>query len=80
VPNWLRRARLDRFSRTAGGNESRCPVARDASDRGYRVIVLADCCESVTDEMHQFAITQILPAIGEVVTGRDFRHTLNPQP
>ena len=26
-------------------------TARDASDRGYRVIVLADCCESVTDEM-----------------------------
>jgi nicotinamidase-related amidase len=55
-------------------------TARDASDRGYRVIVLADCCESVTDEMHQFAITQILPAIGEVVTAADFRHTLDAQP
>ena len=48
-------------------------TARDASDRGYRVIVLADCCESVTDEMHQFAITQILPAIGEVVSAADFK-------
>jgi len=47
-------------------------TARDASDRGYRVIVLADCCESVTDEMHQFSITQILPAMAEVVDGADF--------
>ena len=47
-------------------------TARDASDRGYRVIVLADCCESVTDEMHQFSITQILPFIGEVVTAADY--------
>jgi nicotinamidase-related amidase len=47
-------------------------TARDASDRGYRVIVLADCCESVTEEMHQFSITQILPAMAEVVDGADF--------
>jgi hypothetical protein len=47
-------------------------TARDASDRGYRVIVLADCCESVTDEMHQFAI----PAIGEVVNAADFRESI----
>jgi nicotinamidase-related amidase len=51
-------------------------TARDASDRDYRVIVLADCCESVTDEMHQFAITQILPAIGEVVTAADFQESV----
>lgn len=48
-------------------------TARDASDRGYRVMVLADCCESVTDEMHLFSVTQILPAIGEVVTAADFQ-------
>ena len=47
-------------------------TARDASDRGYRVIVLADCCESVTDEMHQFSITQILPGMAEVVAAADF--------
>jgi nicotinamidase-related amidase len=47
-------------------------TARDASDRGYRVIVLADCCESVTEEMHQFSITQILPAMAEVVDAADF--------
>jgi nicotinamidase-related amidase len=51
-------------------------TARDASDRGYRVIVLADCCESVTDEMHSFSITQILPFIGEVVTAAQFKESV----
>jgi nicotinamidase-related amidase len=47
-------------------------TARDASDRGYRVVVLGDCCESITDEMHTFALTQILPILGEVVGAEDF--------
>lgn len=50
-------------------------TARDASDRGYRVIVLTDCCESVTDEMHEFSVTQILPFIGEVAKAADFIET-----
>lgn len=58
-------------------------TARDASDRGYRVIVLADCCESVSDELHTFAVTQIMPAIGEVVTAADFKEAVGatrPEP
>jgi biuret amidohydrolase len=47
-------------------------TARDASDRGYRVITLTDCCESVNDEMHEFSVTQILPFIGEVVSAAEF--------
>ncbi len=47
-------------------------TARDASDRGYRVVVLGDCCESITDEMHAFALTEILPVVGEVVGAGDF--------
>lgn len=47
-------------------------TAREGSDRGYRVVVLGDCCESVTDEMQAFALTQILPLVGEVVTAEDF--------
>lgn len=47
-------------------------TARDASDRGYRVVVLGDCCESITDEIHAFALTQILPVIGEVVGAEAF--------
>ena len=51
-------------------------TARDASDRGYRVVVLADCCESITDEMHAFAVTQVLPVIGEVVSTEGFTHAV----
>lgn len=47
-------------------------TARDASDRGYRVVVLADCCESVSDEWHAFSVEQILPLIAEVVTADHF--------
>ena len=50
-------------------------TARDGSDRGYRVIVLTDCCESVNDEMHQFSIAQILPFVGEVAGASDFIET-----
>ena len=55
-------------------------TARDAADRGYRVVVLADCCESVSDEWHSFAITQILPQISEVVTGDEFIRSLSRSP
>lgn len=46
-----------------------------ASDRGYRVVVLTDCCESIDDEMHQFSITRILPIVGEIATAADFTET-----
>jgi nicotinamidase-related amidase len=52
-------------------------TARDASDRGYRSIVLTDCCESVNDEMHQFSITQILPFVGEVASAANFIETVS---
>jgi len=51
-------------------------TARDASDRGYRVLVLEDCCESVSDEWQAFSMTQILPMIAEVVTVADFGEAL----
>ena len=53
-------------------------TARDASDRGYRVVVLADCCESVSDEWHAFAVTQILPVIAQVVNAEDFIRSMPP--
>lgn len=51
-------------------------TARDASDRGYRVLILEDCCESVSDEWQAFSMTQILPMIAEVVTVADFSEAL----
>jgi len=54
-------------------------TARDASDRGYRVVVLGDCCESITDEMHLFAIEQILPVVGRVISSEDFARAVDQQ-
>jgi gluconolactonase len=51
-------------------------TARDASDRGYRVIVLEDCCETVSDEWQAFSMTQIMPLISTVVTAEDFAEAL----
>jgi nicotinamidase-related amidase len=51
-------------------------AARDAVDRGYRVIVLEDCCASQTEDMHQFSVQVVLPLLGEVVTADDLIGTL----
>ncbi|HEV8565135.1 MAG TPA: isochorismatase family cysteine hydrolase [Actinomycetota bacterium] len=52
-------------------------TARDASDRGYRVVILEDCCETVSDEWQAFSMTQILPMIAEVVTTAEFTEALS---
>jgi nicotinamidase-related amidase len=51
-------------------------TARHASDLGYRVVVLEDCTTSISDEWQSFAISQILPLIGEVATTADFAEAL----
>jgi biuret amidohydrolase len=51
-------------------------TARDASDRGYRVIVLEDCCETVSDEWQAFSMTQIMPLIAVVATAEEFAEAL----
>lgn len=51
-------------------------TARQAADRGYRVIVLHDCCASLTEEMHQFAIEAVLPLLGEVATADELIEAL----
>jgi biuret amidohydrolase len=51
-------------------------TARDASDRGYRVIVLEDCCETVSDAWQAFSMTQIMPLIALVVTASEFAESL----
>lgn len=55
-------------------------TARDASDRGYRVIVLEDCCETVSDEWQAFSMTQILPLIASIVTAAEFIEALGGEP
>jgi nicotinamidase-related amidase len=43
-------------------------TSREAVDRGYRVIVLEDCCASQTAEMHQLSVQTLLPLLAEVLT------------
>jgi nicotinamidase-related amidase len=41
---------------------------RDATDRDYRVVVLADACADPDAEVHDFLITRIFPRQADVVT------------
>jgi nicotinamidase-related amidase len=52
-------------------------TAREAVDRGYRVIVLEDCSASQTAEMHQFSVQNLLPLLGEVVTADELIDALS---
>ena len=52
-------------------------TARDAVDRGYRVVVLADCCAAQTDAMHRFAVEVVLPLLGEVTTADELIDALS---
>jgi hypothetical protein len=51
-------------------------AARDGADLGYSVIVLADCCETVNDEMQRFAIDVILALIAQVSDTSEFEAAL----
>ena len=43
-------------------------TARHASDVGYRVIVVRECCASNTEENHNFSMQNILPTVSTVVS------------
>ena len=43
-------------------------TAREASDRGYRVVVVGDCCASVSQEAHDAALTVALPFLATITT------------
>jgi nicotinamidase-related amidase len=47
-------------------------TAREAVDRGYRVVVLEDCCASRVREVHQFSIDRILRSLCQVTTADRF--------
>ena len=51
-------------------------TARTAANRGYRVLVIEDCCASVPDEWHEFSVTNVLPLIAKVCSSDDVRVAL----
>jgi nicotinamidase-related amidase len=47
-------------------------TAREAVDRGYRVVVLEDCCASLVREVHDHSIDVILRSLCRVTTAAGF--------
>ena len=43
-------------------------TAREASDRGYNVVVVGDCCASASQEAHDSALTNALPFLATITT------------
>ena len=46
-------------------------AARYADDAGFAVSVVEDCCASPNAAWHEFAITQILPVFGRIVSSKE---------
>jgi len=42
-------------------------TAREASDRDFSVIILEDCCASMSQEAHDFSVKMILPGLATVI-------------
>ena len=47
-------------------------AARYADDAGFATVVLEDCCSSVSDEMHEFAVTKTLPMFARVMKSAEY--------
>jgi nicotinamidase-related amidase len=52
-------------------------TARDATNRGYNIYVLSDCCQGVNEEMHKWSLMNILSAIGSVIDSRSYIASLH---
>jgi nicotinamidase-related amidase len=46
-------------------------TVRGAANRGYRAVVVEDCCASVPEEWHRFSADNVLPLLADVVSARD---------
>ena len=55
-------------------------TVRDASDRDYRVFVLADCCADSEPGVHEFLIEKIFPRQADVITAAELSDLLSASP
>ncbi len=46
-------------------------LVRAAANRGFRIVVVEDCCASFPEEWHRFSADNILPLIADVVAAAD---------
>jgi nicotinamidase-related amidase len=51
-------------------------TAREGACRGYFIYTLKDCCNSSSDEMHNWALTNILPRLGAVIDSEAYINAL----
>lgn len=49
---------------------------RDAADRDYRLVVLADCCADADAEVHRVLTEKVFPRQADVMGLEDFQHLL----
>jgi len=54
-------------------------TARDGANRGYFIYILKDCCNSLSDEMHNWTLTNILPVLGVVLDSKAYIAALQGQ-
>jgi nicotinamidase-related amidase len=47
-------------------------TARDGANRGYFIYTLEDCCNSLSDEMHKWTLTNIFPVLGIVLDSKAY--------
>lgn len=47
-------------------------TTRYGTELGYKITILEDCCADYTDEMHDMAMTQILPRLATISKSTDF--------
>jgi nicotinamidase-related amidase len=47
-------------------------TARDGANRGYFIYILKDCCNSLSDEIHNWTLTNILPVLGIVLDSKAY--------
>jgi ureidoacrylate peracid hydrolase len=47
-------------------------TARDGANRGYFIYTLKDCCNSLSDEMHNWTLTNIFPVLGIVLDSKAY--------
>ncbi len=76
--DYLLRANEIEYVAFAGFHTNWCveSTARSAYDRAYRVIVIADCTGTDTEQEQTYAETFIFPKIGKVMSSEEFLNSL----
>ena len=54
-------------------------TARHASDLGYRVFIISDCCAGNDEENHQWAMARMLPTLAYITTTEETLAALSRQ-